>query len=595
MANTRKMVWAAVLVVVAMMTAGVARTAHGQTVDLSLFTCEPFAGYPVECRGVLGETGLNASVFVSNAQGLTQEYFAAQLYVDSGAGAVMSLLPALSYECGQLYMRLWCPTFLQPCQEVGPPLSRAIPRPPCQEVCREFNHRCAGAGGVPAMDCALSNPLAGGPLWPNFTTTVVEQLAPCGSVPLDELGPLQVICPPGSVFFPEGDPKVPPPQPMCALPCSDFLTIGPGYLKGYLQASFLQLNILACVSMGFVLVVIGTWLLFPSLREWPRRIVLFMAVGVFFEMLGWIGNLTYGSTAGLMCEGDDIHLRPFISWCGFQAWSVMFGSLVVICWWITQGFVLFWNVGLMKNPKHLAKFEPVFHFINWCFPLISSLVFVGRKELGPLPGYAYCFALNDAPLVVVWIFFWDYLMVGIFLVALFLSVTMIRLCRESTLKSTFWDRWKYQLQLGTFALYFLITITYVMAFRLWGIEVNGDQITRGNFEYIYQCVLVAEGGASCETPLPLNHYLIFSQGVLLGIQGIMLFVLFLLMNEFNRNLWVLAYRNIKEGRALTYLPQGGSTTTGGSSGSTTSSSDDAKQRRSNRKLRRKMANEAPEV
>ena len=560
-----------------------------QTPDLTLFTCEPFDGYPIECVSVLGVTGTNASIYVSNVQGLTQEYFASLFYSN---GAPFDLLPALSYDCAQLYVRLWCPTFLQPCTEIGPPINLAAPQPPCQDVCQEFNYQCA-KGGIPAMDCNLLNPLSGGPLWPNYTYTVIESLPSCSFMPVEDLGPLDVICPENSVFYPDGDPKVPEPRPICALPCGDFFTIFTGYKTDNLQNGFIEISVLACISLLCSVIMIITFLIFPPLREWPRRIVLFMAIGIFFENLGWVGNSTYRSMTNLACD-THVAINYFGGWCTFQAWSVLFGALVVLCWWCTQAFILFWNVGLMRDPKQLAKLEPLFHLFNWTWPLICSLVFLGRRELGALPGYNYCWIAPDSPLALQWIFFYTILFVGLFIVSICLSITMFRLCRESTLKSTFWERWKYQLQLGTFAFYFLLAVTYVLAFRLESIEANQSRLEAAVGD-IYQCVLVEEGGDSCSS-YTLNLYLFFSQGILFGIQGIMLLIIFLVLNEYNRNLFILACRNLKEGRSIFYLPQGGSTSTSGSGNSTASSSDDAaRQRRSNRKLRRKMVAEAPTV
>jgi len=70
------------------------------------------------------------------------------------------------------------------------------------------------------------------------------------------------------------------------------------------------------------------------------------------------------------------------------------------------------------------------------------------------------------------------------------------------------------------------------------------------------------------------------------------------MNDFNRNLWPLAFRNWREGREIFYLPgTGGAGSSGGSGASSTSSSGDeaAQQRRSNRTFRRKLAAERPDV
>ena len=550
--------------------------------------CEKWENTPQACQAVLAPYGAaNASmVWTAPNFGLTQEYFNGLLW------PYLDLPPTLNMDCAQLFLRLICPTLFQPCtpHPLNPAL--AIPHPPCQSVCQDYNAQCAKFRPI---DCSAKSPLTGKAQWPNYTSPLDP--AVCSLMPLDALVEPEFPCPAGLHFLRSGDPKTDNHQ-VCAMTCADFITINVGYRSTTQNDAWVFLVCLGAISLALNMFLLITLCIFPSTRQFPRRIVIFICIGIAFLDIGIVGNIPFGSAEAVFCD-DSTYKSSFAfessTWCKFSGWAIFFGGQVILFWWATQALVLFWNVALMKNPADLAKMEPLFHIINWSYPLISSFVVLGIGDMGSIPGYPYCFVSVDAPPGIYWgLFFATFAFCDLFVIIMIVCV-MVRLSRESTLKDTFWSRWKYQIQLGLFGIYFLFEVTYILALRSW-VEAHLTEL-RDNFTYIYTCLFLGYGPQACETPFPINNYLYYSNVFLIGFTGIMIWIVFWLLNEFNRNLWPLAYRNMKEGRSLFYLPGSGTGTSGASGGSSASSTDDdaAQQRRSNRAFRRKLAADAPAV
>lgn len=564
--------------------------AAGQTVAITSSQCELWQDAPLHCKFILDPFNNGSTpVWVSRSFGITQEFLNARLW------SFLDLAYGLPQPCLNLYLRLICPTLYQPCVPFPGDPTQAVPLPPCYSVCREFIDTCGAA--IPSevlplfADCNAPNSFAPSrPQWPNASATT-----PC-SLMEGPFGEVEFACPKGLHFYAPGDPKLPQPALLCAMTCRDFITVPTGYRQGKTQDAWIEQSCFAAISCALTVFLLITLVLFPPTRQWPRRITIFVCIGVLFTLTALVGDITFGSSTDLFCDAD----RPFVfepsTWCKYSGWALYFGALVVLLWWDTQAIVLFWNVALLKSPLLLAKAEPLFHIINWCYPMVASFIMLGLDEFGSLPGYPYCFVRSDAPVGLTWGLFFAILAASVLFVLVVIVAVMVRLAKESTLKETLWSRWKYQLQLGVFMIYFLFTVVYILALRSW-YEDNRESLEDA-VAGVYQCLVRGNLPENCVNDVYLNHYLYFSNTFLVSGIGLAVFIVFFCMNDFNRNLWPLAYRNWKEGRDVFFLPgTGGSGSSAGSGASSASSSADeaAQQRRSNRTFRRKLAAEAPSV
>jgi len=146
-----------------------------------------------------------------------------------------------------------------------------------------------------------------------------------------------------------------------------------------------------------------------------------------------------------------------------------------------------------------------------------------------------------------------------------------------------------------------MTVVSIVVFRGWVIA-NRDSLTQGIRGY-YGCLYAGFGPDGCASYIDhLQAFLYWAVIFWVSTQGFWLFLVFGVLNAYNRKLWVLVYRNHQEGRPLFYLPTGASGASGsgasGASGASSTSSvgDETKQqRRENRRFRRDMKQDKPDV
>lgn len=547
-----------------------------QTIPPELMQCEEYRAESMPSTHC-DATHMNVPVWTAPGAGITQEFLYAQLLEPQPPLDISILEPVIfmDFECAAIYMRLFCNVVFQPCVELG---GFAVPLQPCRSMCEDANNACVNflvSNGIPPLDCSTYASQAEDP-----TCVVSPREQSLENFEYECPEPLEWAADEG------GDPNTGLP---CSMTCVTEHTLPADDWYETLRDMY---KITSMISFVLLIPVLITYAVFPETREWPRRIVIFIGIGMLLLHLQGISNL-WVSTEELVCVDGQItppRNQNIYGWCMYSRMMFYWAAIFTPYWWMIQALVLFWNVGLSRNPRDLAKYEWIFHVFGWGFSTLIMILTMSLYEDKPLTGNPYCFATSPEWWSYAWLHAW-YLLELLVVVSL-VTVCIVRLAKESSLDQTFWRRWKYQTQMLIFtAIFFLSTLSFIML-RFWA-TVNEDDVTESLAGW-YLCVY-AGGGSDCGLDVYLSKGLYFFQNFWLGTMGTWLFVVFLLLNTYNRNLWRLGFLNIRSGRNFFHNPTqstaSGSkgTTSGGSSGGGGHSQDER------RNLRREMREDKPAV
>lgn len=222
--------------------------------------------------------------------------------------------------------------------------------------------------GLPSFDCDQIDPLTNSSLYPPDSEAVSDEPLSCTRIENSQIPPLTYNCPPPLHFY--GDTYPGQDEPQFGLPCSYECAQTLGLLyddhQETIHSAFITFSVLSWISFVFITITLIAFLLVPTLRRWPARLVIYSGTGLWILFLGFIGN-SFLSFSSLMCA--DVWHYQYYGWTKFSSLTTVYGSLVVAIWWVVQAFVVWWNIALQKiNDDRPEKAEPYFHLVAWLYP-----------------------------------------------------------------------------------------------------------------------------------------------------------------------------------------------------------------------------------
>lgn len=129
-----------------------------------------------------------------------------------------------------------------------------------------------------------------------------------------------------------------------------------------------------------------------DIRTGSRSVITFLAIADFFTAFGYIiGSINY-----LVAFSKDNCLQ-FDDVCAVQSFITTWSSVSSFLWTVTLGFYLY--LTLVHTRIFLAnRLMPVFHVVNWCFPITFCVPLLVTGELGysPIAASTWCYIRENA-------------------------------------------------------------------------------------------------------------------------------------------------------------------------------------------------------
>lgn len=144
-------------------------------------------------------------------------------------------------------------------------------------------------------------------------------------------------------------------------------------------AAFVVFCVFSWISLVSIVITLVVFLSKKGLRRFPHRIVIYLGFSLLILFIPWAGNSFLG-VVDTRCDGTFEWART--GWCQFGAWALVFGSNAAAWWWAFQSAVLFWNIGLLRDPETIKKAEPFFHIITWTYALAASFTLTFAQNAG---------------------------------------------------------------------------------------------------------------------------------------------------------------------------------------------------------------------
>ncbi|MDP2437315.1 MAG: hypothetical protein Q8P67_16345 [archaeon] len=411
----------------------------------------------------------------------------------------------------------------------------------CRSDCVHVNEVCFPALGN-LLDCKMTDPIFGGPLWPaDSCLTVDELLNGSSATPVYP-------CPPPLLFAaPDFDPYTGLP---CSTTCHDkirqFLTDG---TDDHFAPIWLFFAITSWFSFIAVTLTLTIYFLFPENRRFPRVINMWLGVGMFVFYLGLIG-LTFRSPDESLCKSEWA-LEDSTSWCQFQGWSLMFGALMLCWYWTFSAINMFWNVALMRYKDPLIKRLALpWHIFTWTYCLVTSLVvtFVPNSHaMQAIPSFPYCF-FNDEGLHY-GLFRWPFYL-GVLVVSISSVACLIRIATTAGAGSK-WSRLRRRLsaQLTIFAfmvVWLLAVVSTIMINTYFDLAV--PKITESLQEW-YGCIFTTPRlTTDCQISYQYNLGFLWFHIVMMCTVGLWYSFIYLVLNPNQQSFYRAAILNCREGR-----------------------------------------------
>jgi len=188
----------------------------------------------------------------------------------------------------------------------------------------------------------------------------------------------------------------------------------------YLNAKIMQ-GIVAWFSWVTTAFMIVSYLINPRLRQFPKTIIIFVAMsanilagGVILPTMIGYDNIWCGGEGVVVKTSADVvglgvnsqlqvsysvsSLTVHSSSCTFQGVLILFGILASTCWWaivaVNMCSEIFLGSHLSSKPFVWGRIV-VYSIVGWGLPFAFMVIPAGAGKLGFAPGYTFCFILSD--------------------------------------------------------------------------------------------------------------------------------------------------------------------------------------------------------
>jgi hypothetical protein len=220
----------------------------------------------------------------------------------------------------------------------------------------------------------------------------------------------------------------------------------------------------------------------------------------------------------------------------------MFGTLFTTGYWAFQGVVLFWCVVLEKDTDVIVKREWLIHCSIWLIAMVMSFISLGLDLFEQSAFFPYPFLSTNWAR---WGLFMSILLFYFFVTVppIFISLGYI-IYVSFKAGSKFKDTYKFQLNILLFGLGWTVVLVSLIVTNAY-FQIHGQDVA-DCFANWHACVILGGGNScKCEFMLDSNVYWfgIIAPALIPGL----LFLIFGLLTESNRLLWIVAVSNLING------------------------------------------------
>lgn len=428
-------------------------------------------------------------------------------------------IPLMDYDCAINYLKLMCPTNYRPCFN---DIYIAI----CYEQCLYVNEKCSyffHKHNISSINCNQTDPLTGIELWPANNCIIYDECKysehniskPCINKTI------KYMCPKPLIFVgPNSDEYTGLP---CSSKCSDKLRIQ----QPNFDDMFILVSVINWISFVCVIFVCLIYLIYPMMRKMPRRIILFMGIGMTIEHMALIGNSMQDPNYFLCHDNIDLSTDK---WARFSGYALIVGAMITASWWMIESFVLFYYIGLLRQDKKIYKYEWLMHIWCWGYPITTGFIFLfvpDNNGLGAVEGIPWAFNSWKSDDNIFWGLFYSVLILYMALFIAFMSVTILRLINiynNNTISPL--EQTKFQLSLFIFTTVFFVIAVAIIANKSWNKD-HLDDIEKGLADW-YECILTWQ--TDCKPSYYFSEGLTWFMAFCMSIQGLALFIIFFVLS-----------------------------------------------------------------
>eukprot|EP00002_Diphylleia_rotans_P016473 TRINITY_DN3204_c0_g1_i7.p1 TRINITY_DN3204_c0_g1~~TRINITY_DN3204_c0_g1_i7.p1 ORF type:complete len:531 (-),score=60.84 TRINITY_DN3204_c0_g1_i7:331-1923(-) len=278
------------------------------------------------------------------------------------------------------------------------------------------------------------------------------------------------------------------------------------------------------LSFWCSIVLIATFLIFPSKTEFPQNMTLCLGISSLGTAIGQLLSLL--PTEEVKCIDVVTVADGTVPYCVLQGVLMQYFPLSIACWWLCISLNLFLTI--VKDYKNGSSLLKYYHGFSWGFPALLTLIALGGLDYVYLyDGFNIC-SLNTREkldgLFIVW-----FIIIGFFGICL-LSAVIYRLYQaivyttsDKSVKKISYA----QMRTFFFLLYYLIESVCVVSLTYMSRYLR-DKIL-GDLEDYFVCIFgfTSTPFSDCSyTPVISFYFVTFTKSIVFG-QGVVLCIIFL--------------------------------------------------------------------
>ena len=297
-----------------------------------------------------------------------------------------------------------------------------------------------------------------------------------------------------------------------------------------MNGTFLIVSILSWLSVLSCVWIILTYLCFEKNRSFPRRMVLYIVIGVLCYTFPFLVNSILG-VERVICESPtEASTAP---WCIVGAALVVIGVNWTLFWWLIQAFHLFYIVQFVPpNTRAVVWLEKWYHLIGWAPGIALGIAAAVEGEFGGNSMLPYCFFKDTTPYQVGWTYFFGPLVFCTLLVALFVFLSIFRIFRTSTESTPI--IWRFEMHARILSFIGLFGFSCLCSLALFVRNEVADPDFSHRFSDYVSCI--SNSTAHCPSPHIGAPGLFYLNAIVIGWQGMWLLLIFG-TSKMNISLW----------------------------------------------------------
>eukprot|EP00002_Diphylleia_rotans_P016470 TRINITY_DN3204_c0_g1_i2.p1 TRINITY_DN3204_c0_g1~~TRINITY_DN3204_c0_g1_i2.p1 ORF type:complete len:528 (-),score=70.35 TRINITY_DN3204_c0_g1_i2:260-1843(-) len=305
------------------------------------------------------------------------------------------------------------------------------------------------------------------------------------------------------------------------------------------------------LSFWCSIVLIATFLIFPSKTEFPQNMTLCLGISSLGTAIGQLLSLL--PTEEVKCIDVVTVADGTVPYCVLQGVLMQYFPLSIACWWLCISLNLFLTI--VKDYKNGSSLLKYYHGFSWGFPALLTLIALGDTSYHyTYDGFKIC-SLNSQEtldgLFLVWFIIFG--LCG----SILLACVLYTLFKQwhANVRDRSARRFIYaQLRTFTFLIYYLLELVCIISIAYMSRYLRDEAL--GDLEDYFGCVFGFTSGPTSEcsySPVISFYFVTFTKAIVFG-QGIILCAIFLTTKdtyECYYNLIVHRTRNYKRRNTIT--------------------------------------------